>query len=548
MAFFEERYLIIDYGNALIKGVLIEKGFGKRKVLRVESLPTVRLERADLSGENRHKEEYEYNLVRFIQSFFPEEQNYLLNLRPDAVYVRDVVIPVDDIDQAAEILPGEVENMVPVSLDEAECIGQPWNVDEEGTHFIAFTAEHTAIRNAVEPLISADTSVRMLAAEPVSLAGAIRMLDPYDYERKLIGQIDIGYTTTTINLLLDGELCFTRQLPSGVEEIDQIFLDAGVDEEQLHTVRETVGLSVRDDSTEPGSFQSAGIRLKSGTVQKASAAAREFLDWLAGEVERSVLAARAGRPAGFYLSGGGALIDGIDSYLEQKLEWMIRFYPIEINGKPATLWIQALGTAENADLKPKERIDFLNTPFGSTLKRGELNLNVFSTPLLISASAILVILISFIVGILLDKRQIAAYRTEAARIAAEIPGLPRGPELKDPVEAARKLCRERLQAVESQLGGHRSLDVLKEITDNLPPPSEADFRMKSFRYDGAGAQIQLIVDGLSGAAIIERQLKQSKMFQSVENVRSDSVAGQKVRLTLKLGLKPVTIGQQVNCR
>ena len=122
MSILARKELVVDYGSTHIKGALVESSpLGGRRILRLETLPIVSL-RTD--GDNQ-AEEYEYNLVRFVQSFFPEEESFLLNLPMDRVYVRDIRVPVVTAKQIDEVMPFEVEPLLPVSLENAEVIGQP---------------------------------------------------------------------------------------------------------------------------------------------------------------------------------------------------------------------------------------------------------------------------------------------------------------------------------------------------------------------------------------------------------------------------------------
>jgi general secretion pathway protein L len=78
-----DRYLAIDYGSTNIKGILFSNSFGTTKILRSETLPIIQL------GENEG-DEYEYNIIRFVQSFFPEETEVILNLPIQRVTIRDI--------------------------------------------------------------------------------------------------------------------------------------------------------------------------------------------------------------------------------------------------------------------------------------------------------------------------------------------------------------------------------------------------------------------------------------------------------------------------
>jgi general secretion pathway protein L len=104
------QYLAIDYGTTHIKGILFRQVLGSVTILRHESLQIVSL-------PEKQSDEYEYNIVRFIQSFFPEESNFLINIAMDNLFIRDLVIPLNSEKAIKEILPFEVENVVPFPIE-----------------------------------------------------------------------------------------------------------------------------------------------------------------------------------------------------------------------------------------------------------------------------------------------------------------------------------------------------------------------------------------------------------------------------------------------
>lgn len=566
---FSEKYLVIDYGSTHIKGALLQSGGpGGFRILRLESLPIVNLRSDSLHVATEapaaapqpasppedgmaELDEYEYNLIRYVQSFFPEEQNFLLNLPVDRLFVRDITVPTINPKQMDEIIPFEVEGLLPVALEDAEVIGQAWELREEDSSVITFTARHDTLEAAVRPVLRADTSIRMLSVDAVGLAGLVRMLPQDEYRGLAVGQIDIGGRYTIFNVVRDGKLVFSRQLPFGGQDVTDIIAEAlNISVDRAERKKQELELNLGYDDKRAGKpdvwFRRNRIEPK--TYEAIIAECRRGFDGLAEEIERSVLALPCETPYTFYLSGGGALMGGVREFLEGTLERRVIAYPLALSsGEDMSLWATAIGTAEHYRQKSLERFDFLDSPFGATLRGGSFNLGIFSTPILFVSASVIIFLISLLMSIWQDRREIAKYETQVVQIAGQIPGLGTKGSVEEYVAAASRLCKERLLSTEGQ-GGVRVLDILKNLTDLTPSPAEIDFRFSSFQYDDKSVQVIAEMSGISQAASLEEKYKASPMFSNVEVLRRNILPNKRVRMTLKLTLKREVAATSVRCR
>lgn len=562
MPLFNEQFLVVDYGTTYIKGVLYENGPGGRRILRLESLPIVRLEDAETAREEEEEEldlpqgeltEYEYNVTRFVQSFFPEESNYLLNLSLDTVYVRDLVIPIVNAKQIDEVIPHEVENYIPVSLDEAEVIGRAWEIGEESSQVITFTAPNETLVQRVQPLLRGTTSVRMLSLDAVGLASFVQLMDPADFTDRVLGQIDIGGGVTILNIIKNGELVFSRQMTLGGLDVDRLIMDEyNVDQDMAEGIKFGLELDVAPAGMRPEKPEQFYKRNKidKKAYEKLLKNVREVYRDIASEIERSLLSIPVETPEVFYLSGGASLVGGVSELLNDVLEIRVREYPLEMVAQEPeniALWATAIGTGEHYKLKAPQRLDFLNTPFGGTLRRGEFNFNTLATPVLFASTAIIVFLVSFLIGILLDRRQIRLHQGQILKVAKQIPGL----SIKgrsDPIKAAQRLCRDRLRTRQAVVGGVRLLDVLDDLTNRTPAAAELKFDLKRFNYKGDELQFDAEVDNFKEVSRLQRQYQGSKLYEKVEIVRSDRMPNGKIRLSVKLNFKVNRGATTIDCK
>ncbi len=541
MQLFTEKILVIDYGSANIKGALVEMSPTGRRILRLESLPAVHLrDEEGGSGEDRDQAgEYEYNLVRYVQSFFPEELNFVLVLPNSRVYVRDIAVPASNLKQIAEVIPYEVESVAPISLDEAEVIGQPWEIEEESAKVISFTATHENLEQAVQPLLRGNASIRMLTVDAAALAGFLQFLDPEGFAGLGVGQLDIGGSATIFNIVQNGKLCFTRQLPFGGADITRLIADKlnidliAAEERKLQLELDLLYDERRVDR--PDAFfrrHRIDRRQYSSLVKAVSAAFQE----LAEEIRRSLLAAPGGEVRAIYLSGGGSLIHGLGPFLEDLLAVNVRGYPLELSdGANPALWATTLGAAEHYALKAPDRFDFLRGPYGAGLRGGKFNLMFFSTPILFLVGAAILFLIGLGAGIFKDTQLIRQYSKQVAVVGREIPGLTlrENAPVNQYVEAARKICQSRLQAVRGKSGAPRVVDFLKSITESMPDRSAIDFRVYGVQYDTKSAEITGEVADLGQRQALADAFKRSAMFSEVK-VEGQQLPNRRWRVIVRL--------------
>ena len=162
----------------------------------------------DVSFYNWNK--YEYNTIRFLQSFFPEETSYILSLPLDNLHIRDFMLPLMKPKEANESIAFGTEESLPYSLEKTEVIGHTWAEDEENMHIISFGASRDFVENFVRPLVAEQAVVLGLYPDASMVACFLRVFGLEFYEKKSIGQLDIGATHTIFNVVYDGKLAFTR--------------------------------------------------------------------------------------------------------------------------------------------------------------------------------------------------------------------------------------------------------------------------------------------------------------------------------------------------
>ncbi len=549
MAVFFEQYLVIDYGTTHIKGILYQVTPGGKRILRVESLPMVTLQESDApTVETESIGEYEYNIVRFVQSFFPEEQNCVVNLPVSRAYVRDLVVPITNTKQIQEVIPFEVEQHIPVSLDQAEVLGHAWDVGEESSQVITFTAPHESLEAAVQPFLKGNVIVRMLSLDCVGLAGVAQLLQPDEVRDRVIAQLDIGGMQTILNVLVGGELVFTRTIPIGGHDVTLAIAETlSIDAVSAEQKKIALGLDLVSAVEKSEAFFRRN-RLTPADYKKVLQASKRVFQDLADELERSVLSLPSSDPVVYYLSGGGSQIAGTAQFLEDRLEARVAPYPLEMSGEESLAnWATALGTGEHYRLKTQDRIDFLRSPFGNTLRQGEFNFNIFATPVLLGITSVIILLASFLVSIWSDNRQIREYRAQIETVARQIPGMKADGGTTAMVALAKRLCAQKLASQQGQGEGASVLDLMKDLSDKTPGRDEMFFQLKRFSYAGTDIQFDADLDGYDKIQKLKESLSKSAFFSDVQVTRQNKILNDKVRVSMKLTVKAEAKGSSRRC-
>jgi hypothetical protein len=118
----------------------------------------------------------------------------------------------------------------------------------------------------------------------------------------------------------------------------------------------------------------------------------------------------------------------------------------------------------------------------------------------------------------------------------------------DYLEAAEKLCKERLQYRKNQTGSARVLDVLRELTNRTPGPTEAPFSLKSFRFQEGKVDFEAEVGNFGDVSKVKDALAASNSFTRIDVQPGNLMPNQKVRIAVRLQVKEQAGGSSGGCR
>lgn len=549
MAIFNQKVLVLDRGSKYYKGMLIEYGIGNFEILKIEKLPIIKELIFD-PQEGDNVQEYtisEYNFLRFAKTLFTENQEVIFLLKNEEVFIRNLEIPAEKEEIALNILENEIENYIPYSVEEVQVIGKVWEIQDSNSKVIGFAAQNSILESFSKLLIENDYSLKMLTIESVALSNAIELLPEEDLKKKNICQLDIGYSKSIINFIYKGNLIFTRIIPFGVESLLNILIPYS------HKLKwnpieleEFIFQNLFDFYL--NYEKNANINLQNLNKEELNEFHRKIskeLKFFIEDLKRTIFTFDKEHFSFILLSGGGSLIQGFNDFIEEQLNIQVKYYEIQLGDEPIAPWIICLGGFLHFRKSPKEKLDFLKTYLGKSIKKGEIRFQAFLLPSIMIGISVIILLISFIISIFYEKKQLAFYQNKVLEIAAQIPEV--GKSL-NPVQKAKQICEEKVNYWKNIVVGTKFLDILKEIEDHFPTPDVAKVQFKSLRYFENQVNLEIVVDSISQVVKVQEELQKSRMFSSVEVVRRDIIAGQKVRLEINLNIKPKELKLNLDCK
>ena len=527
------QYLAIDYGTTHIKGILFHQVLGSVTILRHESLQIVSL-------PEKQTDEYEYNIVRFIQSFFPEESNFLINIAMDNLFIRDLIVPLNSEKAIKEILPFEVENVVPFPIETMVVQGCIWWIGKEVSNVVAFSVHHDEVEKTFKPFMKNDIQLNCISTDAYSLSSAIRYHQTRSITEKVVGQLDIGGKLCIFNVNSGGLLSHSRFFSGGgyliTEKIAQLLK---VDFNKAEEIKLAFNFSFEIVEEE---FKLEFLRQNHLTPEQYDGIIQiiqDSFDQIAGEIIKSIYALTPiNRPSIIYLSGGGSSFKDATKYLSSRIGTTVTGYTfLELEDPSFTT---ALGTGYHNRLKKSEKVDFL-TPEFSKLMKNTIRLDAFKPHLIIAGISLFILLTVFFVQMFVDTRKLNAYEEELREKYKQGFGV-EAPEDEDVMSLAQSKVKDenkKSEIVRLFLNKENILELLLDLNQNFPA-KDFDFILDQFTLDGNIVSIYGRVNEFQDIGAVQSSLEKSQKFKNIKIVNKNLISGVtkfKVRFKIELEIQ-----------
>ncbi|EPG66572.1 pilus assembly protein PilM [Leptospira wolffii] len=527
--FLYEKFLALDYGTSSVKGALFQRVAGNLTLLRAETMPISPME----------EREYETNILRFLNTYFPGESAILLALSLDRLFVREISIPLTTEKAVREVIPFEVESRVPFPMETVEVLGSVWRIDQEQSDVITYTAHHSEFDTIAAPFVDSTIVFRGIYVDSVCLGSVVSKHSGKEIPFSNVAQLDIGGKHTLLNVIKDGKITHTRFLSLGGEVLtDEIAKALKIGKEKAEALKTSIQFEPFHSPEDGLNLFAKEYRLKVADIKKAFSIAEDFFRSLGEEARRSFLSlGETERPEVLYISGEGSKIRDLETFLGEDLGLQVRRY--DFLGTDPDRYATCYGMAYQLIASKKVKVDFLQTPYVKRLNKNIFDLSVFIPHLILASVSILLFIGVFFLGIVSDKRKLtAANKILSEKIKSGIGS--NVPVDSDPLDYAKKLrdeAKNRTELYRNYLSKPTVLDVLYELSTKYPDPGMQPFLFNSITYDNGHVTIQGAVNEISEIGVIQRSLENSQMFKKVtlENNRSNyGLKTYKVTFTIKM--------------
>lgn len=497
------QYVIgVDLGASSVKAVVAERGF---RSIEIQSFHEISVQDAD-----------RYPLQELIDQVRKPGASYAFRLAGDRVALRVLSLPFSDTKSIEQVIPGEVEAVLPFSLSEIVYDTHIGSRTAEGSRVVVAAARQTNVATFLKELSDAGADPRILDAEPLGL-GALTQVDPQLKEGNVL-IVDAGHRKTGVVALEAGSVTFGRTLARGASSLLRTLVDQG--------------------SLEP---ERARRVLESGVVEASEDPADALLyraaSGLAQEVARTITAlegAGSPRPDRILLVGGLSLVPGFPQLMERTCRLPVHELDLETTEA-------GMGDMSRAQVARAAAAIALAVRAGGDSKAVAINLRRESFAYHRDTRAVsgFIARAGMAVGILLllagvdfgVKSQMlrSERRSVQTRIASKVADVVPEADPKrladDSDYAVSVLANEvkKLDAQVSTLSGTSvsGLDVLKEVSTRIPPEvtvdvTKFDFSNNTLRLDG-------MTDSFSSIDSIVNALKaEPAFFYEVEVVNRGS--------------------------
>ncbi|TGL57429.1 hypothetical protein EHQ58_14170 [Leptospira ognonensis] len=529
-----DQYLAIDYGSTLLKGVLFKKVLGKVTILRTESLPVVRL-------DENEGDPYEYNIVRFIQSFFPEEDRFLLNLGIHNLFVRDLTIPLTSEKAILEVLPFEIENLVPYPMEELEVIGKTWKIGKESSELICFNVHHSELNRALKPFAKGDLQLSCLSLDSFVISSIISKHHNLLIHEKTVLQLDIGGKYSILNIVQDGKLRHTRQIYLGGQEItEEIAKVLKVDTTQAEEIKSSIQFPIfsQEENLEAEQKFLSRFAISSLQLKSIKKLIQTKIEAVIHEMENSIFSlSEQERPSLILLSGGGSLFQGLLEHVQNRLNLPVSRY--DFLGISDPTLVTAIGTGIH--FESRNQVNFLGTGFAKRINANRFRISAFKPHLILVGISLILLLGVFIIGIILDNRKISANR----KILAEKFKSGIGGEISEE-EDVLTVAASRLKAEKKKteiyrlfLSKESILDLMNDLSEQFPSTEALPFVLDQFNFEENEIKIFGRVNEFGEIGTIQAALEKSEKFTNVQVLNKRLITGVnklKVSFQIKMDL------------
>ncbi len=302
----------LDIGSHTIKLVeFVPKGstLSIRRVGRALLPPD-----AIMDGSIKEPELVSETLQGLLNNTQPRLRRTATSIAGYSVIVKKVLVPYAEEREIEDNLMVEAENYVPFEIDEVYIdffILKPKQELDSGTEIFLVAAKKEVVDEYADLIQGVGLVPAVVDVDAFSMGNALE--GAYGQLAEPVAMVDIGAQKTNMNIVLDGVSSFARDMAIGGGQLTEAIQEAtGLDYEEAEKVK-IAGSEDRALMKEVGRACEELCRLWADELKKA-------LDFYKNNSKPDA------HPAYLFLSGGTALLNGLDTLFSNELGISVRVF------------------------------------------------------------------------------------------------------------------------------------------------------------------------------------------------------------------------------
>ena len=131
------------------------------------------------------------------------------------VIFKELSLPFTGLQKIKTVVPFEVESLLPFSLDAAIVDSIVTKEEENHTELLVAAVKREHIDNAIKLFAAANLPLHRISVDMFELYGLYKKVIVSN-EQKIVALADVGYYSSRIAVIVDGQLKYIRSLPKGL--------------------------------------------------------------------------------------------------------------------------------------------------------------------------------------------------------------------------------------------------------------------------------------------------------------------------------------------
>ncbi len=503
------KILGLDIGSHSIKAVLVKEGFG-----RIEPVSFIekRLMNGDVQG--------------LIRSIYQEG-----HLRPDIVVssvagnnvsVHYLNIPFSDESKISRVVPNEVENLIPFHLEDMvidQVILSKGNGAKPngGSSVCVALIRKQTLQDHIKTLKEASVETKVIELE--SLAFYHAFMQWYKTE-DTVALLDIGAERSNLCIVSKGKPALVRTFVRGGDSVTAAIRDAcGGSMEEAEGMKLSGEINQNPPIPPLEKGGTGGFDLSSAIKKGLSPLITELLQSL-----HSYETNNNDEVSKLYISGGGARLRNIDSFLSSELHMDVENFSIPDD------FLQKLQVNEGTGLTlstgiglalcgaRKKHTSGINFRKGEQISRKESNVNIGRIVYVIAAIVTVIVLgfADFYLNVRYREERYDAVKAEMRKVFMET--FPETRNLVDENQQFKSSVEEMRKKVEALGGGTKgvitSLDILKTLSEKVPKDMQVN--VDDIMIDKSKIRVQGETDSFESVEKLKKEFESVSFFRKVD--------------------------------